>query len=55
MKRLIFAGLVALASFGAVQLTLPEAKASSDLECKACPDGCELRPYCQCYCPIDWW
>lgn len=50
MKRLILAGFVALASFGAVQLTVPEAKAESNLECQACPEGCFLGRYCQCIC-----
>ena len=50
MKRLILAGFVVLASFGAVQLTVPEAKASEDMGCKVCQPGCFLSSYCRCIC-----
>jgi hypothetical protein len=48
MKRLILAGFVSLAAFGAIQLTLPQADAAPPrcdlVRCEACPAGTVLAP-----------
>jgi hypothetical protein len=47
MKRLIFAGLVVLASLAASKLTEPAAYACQII----CPPGCVLTVGCHCICP----
>lgn len=46
MKRLILAGLVALAAFAAVEITAPKAYAEdcSVVLCLTCPEGYVLSP-----------
>ncbi|HEX2223811.1 MAG TPA: hypothetical protein VHN15_06375 [Thermoanaerobaculia bacterium] len=48
MRRLILAGFVSLAAFGAVQLSLPQADAAPPrcdlVRCEACPAGTVLAP-----------
>lgn len=48
MRRLILAGFVSLAAFGAVQLSLPEAAAAPPrcdlVRCMECPAGTVLAP-----------
>jgi hypothetical protein len=56
MKRLILAGIVALAAFGAVEMTTPLAEANPaqclTVRCGLCPEGQELSPVgsncCRC-------
>jgi hypothetical protein len=56
MKRLILAGIVALAAFGAVEMTTPRAEATpidcNYVKCAACPEGQTLSPVgnncCRC-------
>jgi hypothetical protein len=56
MKKLIFAGLVCLASFAAVEVTTPKAEATNvdcnAVKCPACPEGTVHAPVgnncCRC-------
>lgn len=56
MKRLILAGIVALAAFGAVEMTTPRAEAipvdCNAVKCPACPEGTIHSPVgnncCRC-------
>lgn len=56
MKKLIFAGLVCLAAFGAIEVTAPKAEAIPveclTVKCGVCPEGEVLSPVgnncCRC-------